>query len=39
MKVELQETKHRDFVRRLAWADNVTVWSAGKDGADHTYKL
>ena len=39
LEVELRETKHRDFVRGLAWADNDTVWSAGWDQAVHSYKL
>ena len=39
LEVELRETKHRDFVRGLAWADNDTVWSAGWDRAVHSYKL
>ena len=39
LEVELRETKHRDFVRGLAWADNDTVWSAGWDQAVYSYKL
>ena len=39
LEVELRETKHRDFVRGLAWADNNTVWSAGWDQTVHSYKL
>ena len=39
LEVELRETKHSDFVRGLAWADNNTVWSGGWDQAVHSYKL
>ena len=39
MEVEMSETKHRDFVRGLAWQNNVVLWSAGWDKAVHTYNL
>jgi len=39
LEVEMRESKHRDFVRGLAWADNTTLWSVGWDQATFKYKL
>jgi len=39
MELELSETKHRDFVRGLAWRDDSTLWSAGWDQTVNRYNL
>ena len=39
LEVEVRESKHRDFVRGLAWADDSTLWSVGWDQKAYRYQL